>query len=53
MNLIQTEHVKLDETCQDPQGHFKENLSNVMDVLGCLTSKLHEFLRTAYKHYNN
>ena len=42
INFIQNKHVKLDETCIETQGRFKANLSNVMDVLGCLTSKLHE-----------
>ena len=42
MNFIQNEHVKLDKTCIDTQGCFKANLSNVMDILGRLTSKLHE-----------
>ena len=42
MNFIQNEHVKLNEIYQDTQGHFKENLSNVVDVLGRVTSKLHE-----------
>ena len=40
MNFIQNEHVKLDETCLDTQGSFKATLSNVIDVLGRLTSKL-------------
>ena len=40
INLIQNEHVKLDETCLDTQGHFKAHLSNFMDVLARLTSKL-------------
>ena len=38
MNLIQNEHIKLDETFLDTEGHFKATLSNVMDVLGRLTS---------------
>ena len=42
MNLIQNEHVKLDETRLDVQGQLKTYLSNVMDVLGHLSSKLHE-----------
>ena len=33
MNFIRKEHVKLDEICLDTQGHFKANLSNVMDIL--------------------
>ena len=40
MNFTQNEHVKLDETCLDTQGHFKATLLNIMDVLGCFTSKL-------------
>ena len=32
INLIQNESVKLDKTCLDTQGHFKEKFSNVMDV---------------------
>ena len=46
-------YVKLNETFQDTQGHFKGNLSNVKDVLKRLTSKLHETWRAAYKKYNN
>ena len=42
MNFIQNKHVKLDETCLDTKDHLKANLSNVMDVHGCLTSKLHK-----------
>ena len=42
MKLILNEHVKLNTTCQDTQGYFKANLSNDKDVLGSLTSKLHE-----------
>ena len=42
VNLIKNEHVKLNETRLDTQGCLKENLSNVMDVLGRLTSQLHE-----------
>ena len=33
MNFIQNEHVKLDKTCIDTQGHFKANLLNVIKVL--------------------
>ena len=32
MNIIQMEHVQLDETRIATQDHFKANLSNVMDV---------------------
>ena len=32
MNFIKNEHVKLDETCLNTQGHFKATNSNVMDV---------------------
>uniref|UniRef100_UPI003390CA14 hypothetical protein n=1 Tax=Acinetobacter baumannii TaxID=470 RepID=UPI003390CA14 len=42
INFIQNERLKLDETCLDTQGHFKLTLSNIIDVLGRLTSKLHE-----------
>ena len=42
MNFTQNEHVKLNETCLDTQGHFEEHLSNIMNVLGNLTSKLYE-----------
>ena len=42
MNFIQNEHIKLDETRLDVQSHFKAYLLNIMDVLGHLTSKLHE-----------
>ena len=40
MNLAQNKHVKLDEKVLDTQGHFKAHLSNVMDILECLTSKI-------------
>ena len=53
MNLIQNEHVKLDEICIDTQGRFKANLLNIMEVIGRLTSKLHETRHTNYKHHNN
>ena len=53
VNFIQKKHIKLDETCQDTQGRFKANLSNIMDVFERLTSKLHETQHTAGKHYNN
>ena len=53
MNILKNEHVKLDETCLHTQGHFKATLSNVMDVLECLTPKLHETRHTAYIHHNN
>ena len=43
MNLIQ-KRVILEETCIDRQGRFKEKLSNVIDVLGRLTSKLHIYI---------
>ena len=48
INFIKNEHIKLDETCQDTQGHFKANLLNVTDVIGCLISKLHETCKTDY-----
>ena len=53
MNFIQNEHIKLDKTCLDTQGHFKANLSNFMDVLGLLTSKLHLNLHTYYIQNKN
>ena len=53
INLIQNKHVKLDETYIDRQGRFKENLLNIMKVLGCLTSKLHKTLHTDYVYHNN
>ena len=40
-NFTQNKYVELDEKFLDTRGHFKANFSNVMDVLGCLTSKLH------------
>ena len=49
INVIQNEHVKLDETCLDTRGHFQARLSNIMDVLGRLTSKLNETRHTNYK----
>ena len=42
MSFVENKHVKLYETCLDKLGHFKTRLSNVMDVLERLTSKLHE-----------
>ena len=51
MNFIQKKHRKLDETCLGTQGHFKAHVSNVMEVLGRLTSKLHETTHTTYKCY--
>ena len=42
MCFIHKEHVKLYETHIDTQGHLKVSLSNVMDILGRLTSKFHE-----------
>ena len=48
MNFIQNKHVEFDETCLDVQRHFKAYLSNVMDILGNLTSKLYETLKTVY-----
>ena len=53
MNFTQNKHVKLNETCLDTQGHFKAHLSNVMNVLGYLTSKLHENCHTTYIHHIN
>ena len=44
INFIQNKHAKLDETHQGTQVHFKANLSNVMEILGRMTSKLHETL---------
>ena len=42
MNFIKNKQVKLDETFVETEGSFKAELSNVMDVLGRLTSKLQE-----------
>ena len=42
MNFIKNEHLKLYETCKYTQGRSEANLSNVTDVLRCLTSKYHE-----------
>ena len=42
MCFIHNEYVKLNKTYIDIQGGFYANLSNVIDVLGHLTSKLHE-----------
>ena len=53
MNFTQNEHVKLNETCLDTKGHFKATFSNFMDVLGRLTSKLHETQDIDYIRYNN
>ena len=52
MNFIHNERVKLDETCIDAKGCFQANLSNVMNILLRLTSKLHKTLHTAYIHYD-
>ena len=51
--FILNEHIKLNETSLGTQGHFKVHLSNIMDVLGCLTSKLHETQKTDYTCYKN
>ena len=48
MNFIQNEHVKLNKTILDIKGRLKEYLSNALDVLGRLTSKLHKSLTTTY-----
>ena len=53
MSFIQNEHVKLDKIYIDTEGHFKENLSNVMDVLKRFTSKLYETWHTDFKNYTN
>ena len=53
LNFIQKEHVKFNETCLNVQGRLKTYLSNTLDVLGHLTSKLHENLTTSYKCYIN
>lgn len=53
MYFNQNDHVKLDKTYIDTQGCFKENLTNVIDILERLTSKLHKTLHTFYIHYNN
>ena len=42
MNFTQNEHVENDETHLDTQDRIKATLSNIMDVLGCLTYKLHK-----------
>ena len=47
MNFIQNEHVKLNETRLDVQGQLNIYLSNTLDILGHLTSKLQETLTTA------
>ena len=53
MIFIQNEHVKLDEKYIDTQVRLRTSLSNVMGILGCLTSTHHKNLHTAYIHYNN
>ena len=52
INFIQ-KNIKLNETCQDKQGRYKATLLNVIDILGPVTSKLHETWQTFYKKYNN
>lgn len=52
-NFIQNEQAKLDETCLNTEGYVKETLSNIIDVLGRLNSKLHENRYTDYIHHNN
>ena len=52
MNFVKNEHVKLDETCLDRHGHSEATLSNIMDVLESLTSKLEETRHTSYICYN-
>ena len=53
INFTKNEHVKLDETQLDAQGQFEAYLSNALDVLGRLTSKVNENLNTAYLFYIN
>ena len=53
MSFIKNKYVKLDKTYIDMQDHFKVNLLNIKDVLGRLTSKIHETGQTAYINYNN
>ena len=53
MNFIENEHVKLDETRLNVQGLLKPYLSNALDVLGHLTSKLQKTLKTAYTCHIN
>ena len=53
MIFIVNEHIKSDETYFGTKGHFKENLSNIMDILGRLTSKLHKTWRTFFKNHIN
>ena len=53
INFFLNEHIKLDETSLDVQSRLKAYLSNPLDVLGRLTSKLIETLNTAYKWYIN
>ena len=53
MNFIQNEYVKLDETFLGVQGRLNAYLSNALDVLGCLTSKLHATSTTNYTYYIN
>ena len=51
-NFNQNEYANLDEKFIDTQGCYKENISNVMDVLKRLTSKHSKTLYTAYIHHN-
>ena len=53
INFIQNEHVRFNKTFLNIQGRLKAYLSNTLDVLGRLTSKLIETLTTAYKWYIN
>ena len=53
MNFDPKQTRKLDETCLDIQGRSKAHLSNIMDVLGRLTSKLHKTRHTGYICYKN
>ena len=53
MSFIKNKYVKLDKTYIDMQDRFKVNLLNIKDVLGRLTSKIHETGQTTYINYNN
>ena len=49
--FIQNELVKVEENRPDVQGWLKAYLSNALDVLFCLTSKLNKIKHTACTYY--
>lgn len=51
INFKQNEQVKHAKADLNIQAGLKDNLSNVMDILGCLTSKHDKTSYTDYEHH--